>query len=173
MNSIKSVDEIINISDSFKTPDKMAYKYIVRQVDKLIRSRAIEHQDDATFQVPAVVMFQPYFNRDRVTKKIAQHYTSMGFFCNVTDNYTINIRWRKEKQQEEDETEKDGKGFNPKNNNETEEEESSSDDHDESGTDEAPQEDSSSEEELPKRKIIVRKPESFTSLSKRVAEMKK
>ena len=157
MSSIKSVDEILNISDSYKSPDKMAYKYIIKQVDKLIRSRAIEQEIDAAFQVPAVVMFQPYFNRERVTKKIAQHYESIGFGCKTTEKFTINITWRKDDNQQNDEQQHHV------------EEESDESQH----TNQDEDEDSSSEDELPTRKIVVKKPESFTSLSKRVAEMKK
>lgn len=165
MSSIKSVDEILNISDSFKSPDKMAYRYIIKQVDKLIRSRALENQNDATFQVPAVVMFQPYFNRDNVAKRIARHYRGMNFFCKITDKYTINIAWRKNDKDDSTDEDDEDKDVNTSSSDSESESESDS----ESDSHQQKEDDSSSDEELPTKKIIVHKPE---SLAKQINEMK-
>lgn len=91
---IRSVQEIVNISESKSTPDRMAYKYLIRQVDKLLRSRALDQQYDAMFEVPAMVLFQPHFNRGFVAKKLVNHYRKRGFNCEM-DLFTIKLEWAK------------------------------------------------------------------------------
>lgn len=91
---IRSVEEIVDISESNSTPDKMAYRYLIRQVDRLLRSRALDQQYDAMFEIPAIVLFQPHFDRTFVAVKIARHYRKRGFKVD-TDGFTIVLRWGK------------------------------------------------------------------------------
>ena len=91
---IRSVEEIVDISESKKTPDRMAYTYLIKQVDKLLRSRALDQQYDAMFEVPAMVLFQPHFDRSFVSHKLARHYRKRGFKCDM-DGFTIVLRWGK------------------------------------------------------------------------------
>lgn len=91
---IKSVEEIVNITESKTTPNKMAYRYLIKQVDKMLRSRALDQQYDAMFEVPAMVMFQPHFDRDFVATKLATHYRKRGFGCEKNE-FTIILRWGK------------------------------------------------------------------------------
>ena len=94
MPSIRDVSEILDISESKNTPNKMAYKYIISQVDRLLRKRATDQQYDAVFEVPAMIMYQPNFDRDFITQKIHRHYEKIGFNCEV-DVYQITIAWGK------------------------------------------------------------------------------
>lgn len=89
---IRSVEEIVDISESKSTPDRMAYKYLIKQVDKMLRSRAVDQQYDAMFEVPAMVLFQPHFDRDFVAVKLARHYRKRGFKCDK-EGFTIVLRW--------------------------------------------------------------------------------
>lgn len=149
---IRSVTEIVDISESKNTPDRMAYKYLIQQVDKLLRARAIDQQYDAMFEVPAIVLFQPHFDRSLVAKKIEKHYVKMGFVC-VLDGFQMTLMWGAlalAKQEEDDESEEVS-----------------------SSEEEQPQQRaySSEEDKLPSpRKIVV---DGLPSLTKRVASMKK
>lgn len=91
---IRSVEEIVDISESKSTPDRMAYKYLIKQVDKMLRSRAVDQQYDAMFEVPAMVLFQPHFDREFVAVKLARHYRKRGFKCDK-EGFTIVLRWGK------------------------------------------------------------------------------
>ena len=103
MVHIKNVEEIIKISESHESPNLLACKYIRRNVDNMIRSRAINHKD-VTFEIPAMIVSNPHYDRTRVTKKIASHYTKIGFNCQ-TEDYTIRISWQTEEEVEESEEE--------------------------------------------------------------------
>lgn len=146
---IRSVEEIVDISDSKSTPDRMAYKYLIKQVDKMLRSRALDQQYDAMFEVPAMVLFQPHFDREFVAVKLARHYRKRGFKCDK-EGFTIVLRWGKmdsdcDTDSDEDSDKDSDKDFARNNQN------------------------SSDEEELPPdRKIVVES----VSLGKRVAAMK-
>lgn len=147
---IRSVEEIVDISESNSTPDKMAYKYLIKQVDRLLRSRALDQQYDAMFEVPAMVLFQPHFDRGFVAVKIARHYRRRGFKCDM-DGFTIVLRWGK--MDSSDDSSEDSSDENNENN------------HDRKSEDEE-----DSDEALPSRKIVI---ESSSSLVSRVASMKK
>ena len=94
MPSIRSVTEILDISESKNTPNRMAYKYIIKQVDELLRTRATDQQYDAMFEVPAMIMYQPNYERDFVTNKIVKHYEKIGFKCDI-EVYQVTIKWGK------------------------------------------------------------------------------
>lgn len=149
---IRSVEEILDISESNSTPDKMAYKYLIKQIDRLLRSRALDQQYDAMFEVPAMVLFQPHFDRGFVAVKIARHYRKRGFKCDM-DGFTIVLRWGK--MDSSDDSSEDSSDEN--NHDEVRKSEENSDEED-------------SEEPLPSRKIVI---ESSSSLLSRVASMKK
>lgn len=148
-SSIRDVSEIIEISESRHTPDKMAYQHIIKQVDKLIRSRAMEQQHEAAFEVPAMILFKPHYNRDQLTHRVYRHYRKIGFRTSV-DNYTMNLSWGDKEEEEEEEDNQD-------------EEEYHDDVDDESSDDE------SSDEEVPDKKIVVKA--SHVSLAKRVSKI--
>ena len=105
MVHIKNVEEIIKISESHESPNLLACKYIRRNVDNMIRSRAINHKD-VTFEIPAMIVSNPHYDRARVTKKIASHYTKIGFNCQ-TEDYTIRISWKSEEVVEDSDEESD------------------------------------------------------------------
>lgn len=90
--AIRSVQEIIGITESGRTPDKMAYGYLVQQIDRLIRSRALDQRYNANFEIPAIIMFHPHFDRKRVAKKICSHYIKLGFECEMNDYYVF-LNW--------------------------------------------------------------------------------
>ena len=71
----------------------------------MIRSRAINHKD-VTFEIPAMIVSNPHYDRARVTKKIASHYTKIGFNCQ-TEDYTIRISWKSEEVVEDSDEESD------------------------------------------------------------------
>lgn len=145
---IKSVEEIVDITLSKNTPDRMAYRYLIKQVDHLLRSRALDQQFDAMFEVPAIVLFQPHFNRAYVSQKILTHYIKRGFECEK-EGFMIKLRWGKVKCDSDLDSESS----------------STSSGSDSSGT-------SSEEDEKlpPPRTIVV---DSASSLVSRVASMKK
>ena len=94
MVHIKDVTEIIKISDSHDTPNNLACKYIIRNVDSLIRTRASNQYRDATFQVPAMIVSNPHYNRKRVTSKVAAHYEHINFTCTIDmDEYSVIVSW--------------------------------------------------------------------------------
>lgn len=150
---IRSVEEIVDISESNSTPDKMAYKYLIKQVDRLLRSRALDQQYDAMFEVPAMVLFQPHFDRGFVAKKIARHYRKRGFKCDM-DSFTIVLRWGKM----DSDIGTDSS------------EESDADDHTDDLDDPKSDDDSEEDNLPPPRKIVV---DTNSSLVSRVASMKK
>lgn len=92
MSRIKSVEEIQNLTESNHTPDKLARKYIVKAVDKLIRSKAREQEYSVQFQIPAIIVFQPRYDRDVVARAITKHYRAIGFTCD-TDGYAVKLSW--------------------------------------------------------------------------------
>jgi len=114
-STIRNVSEIIEISESRHTPDKMAYQHIISQGDKLIRSRAMEQQVDAIFEIPAMILFKPIYDRDELTRKIYKHYKKIGFTCSL-DKYVLTLSWgkvdeKKEKYREDtDESDEDDSG---------------------------------------------------------------
>ena len=152
---IRSVEEIVDISESNSTPDRMAYKYLIKQVDRLLRSRALDQQYDAMFEVPAIVMFQPHFDRKFVTAKLARHYRKRGFKCDM-DSFTIVLRWGKlDSDVGTDSSEDDSDLSDPETTKDVSE----------------VSDDSEEDSKLPPpRKIVV---ESSSSLVSRVASMKK
>lgn len=150
---IRSVDEIVNISESKTTPDKMAYQYLIKQVDKMLRSRALDQQYDAMFEVPAMVMFQPHFDREFVAVKLARHYRRRGFGCEK-DGFTIVLRWGKADTRGDSEDSDDSLEEDPRIISDVDD----NDDDDADDDDELP----------PPRKIVVES----TSLSQRVSSMK-
>lgn len=150
---IRSVEEIVDISLSKNTPDKMAYRYLIKQVDNLLRSRALDQQFDAMFEVPAIVLFQPHFDRSFVADKLARHYRKRGFKCD-TNEFTIVLRWGRS-----DESCSSGKS------------DSESDDESDQNSESVKNSDSEEDTQLPPPRTIV--VESSSSLGSRVASMKK
>ena len=78
--AIRSVDEIINLSDSSKNPEKLAFKDLVQHIDPRIRGRAPRH-NSLNFKIPGILWGQPVFDADRVEKMIVHHYKRIGFKC--------------------------------------------------------------------------------------------
>jgi len=145
-SSIRNVSEIIEISESRHTPDKMAYQHIIQQGDKLIRSRAMEQQTDAIFEVPAMILFKPIYDRDELTRRIHKHYKKIGFTCRL-EKYVITLSWGKKEEQ------------NKKHEEDQDEDQEESDESYESDI---------SEEETQEKKIILDK---SSKLSQRVSEI--
>ncbi|ACH46787.1 unknown [Feldmannia species virus] len=146
---IRSVEEIVSLSESGRTPDKMAYKYLVQQVDRLLRARALDQQHDASFEVPAMVLFQPHFNREKVAQRLFKHYENIGFACKMS-GYNVNLEW--------------GKGVGKLSTTSAAGASSAADD------DETSEED---EEILEPREIIFQEKKYSASLTQRVADLKK
>lgn len=145
MVHIKDVTEIIKISDSHDTPNNLACKYIIRNVDSLIRTRASNQYRDATFQVPAMIVSNPHYNRKRVTSKVAAHYEHINFTCTIDmDEYSVIVSWGRETKGDSETSSSSGESES--------DEESSSDD----------------EMDKPSRKITI----SSVSLKDRVESMK-
>ena len=69
--AIRSVDEIINLSDSSKNPEKLAFKDLVQHIDPRIRGRAPRH-NSLNFKIPGILWGQPVFDAERVEKMIVQ-----------------------------------------------------------------------------------------------------
>ncbi|CAM9465601.1 unnamed protein product [Ectocarpus sp. 13 AM-2016] len=90
--AIRSVDEIINLSDSSKNPEKLAFKDLVQHIDPRIRERAPRH-NSLNFKIPGILWGQPVFNADRVEKMIVHHYNSIGFKCVRLAKREILIQW--------------------------------------------------------------------------------
>ena len=159
MSNIKDVSEILQISESRNTPNRLAYKYIIKQVDELLRIRAKDQHYDAEFEVPAVIMYQPNFDRDLLVFKIVNHYGKIGFKC-FAEGFQVTIQWGKLAQSESegsdsdsdsDSTEKDSGLYK-------------------SALKLTKEEESSDEEKLPTRNIVVQG--SAPSLKQRVQSMK-
>ena len=105
-SNIKDVDEIIKLSESRHTPDKMAYQHIIQQGDKLIRARAIEQKTDAKFEIPAMILFKPYYDRDELARRVYLHYKRINFSCKL-DKYMIRLSWGKKDSEEDSDSESD------------------------------------------------------------------
>ena len=150
MVHIKNVEEIIKISESHETPNLLACKYIRKNVDNLIRSRAVNHKY-ITFEIPAMIVSNPHYDRERVTKKIVSHYKKLGFICS-SDEYNVNISWDIEKEEKEEE-----------------EEESDEDDEELEDDSDNSHEDSEEEGNKETRKIVLKNP---SSLQIRVRDLK-
>lgn len=90
--AIRSVDEIINLSDSSKNPEKLAFKDLVKHIDPRIRDRAPRHSR-LNFKIPGILWGQPVYDADRVTKMIVRHYEHIGFKCVKLDKREILIKW--------------------------------------------------------------------------------
>ena len=100
-----------------------------------------------------MIVSNPHYDRERVTKKIVSHYKKLGFVCS-SDEYNVNISWDIEKEDKEEE-----------------EEESDEDDDEEldDDSDNPRDEDSDEEENKETRKIVLKNP---TSLQIRVRDLK-
>ncbi|CAM9107197.1 unnamed protein product [Ectocarpus sp. 12 AP-2014] len=90
--AIRSVDEIINLSDSSKNPEKPAFKDLVQHIDPRIRERAPRHTS-LNFKIPGILWGQPVFDADRVASMIVRHYKRLGFQCVKFDKREILIKW--------------------------------------------------------------------------------
>ncbi len=90
--AIRSVDEIINLSDSSKHPEKLAFKDLVKHIDPRIRERAPRHTS-LHFKIPGILWGQPVFQASKVEKMILRHYKSIGFKCVRLGNREILIKW--------------------------------------------------------------------------------
>ncbi|CAN0247165.1 unnamed protein product [Ectocarpus sp. 6 AP-2014] len=90
--AIRSVDEIVNLSDSSKNPEKLAFKDLVQHIDPRIRVRAPRHHS-LHFKIPGMLWGQPVFDADRVEKMIVHHYKRMGFQCVRLAKREILIKW--------------------------------------------------------------------------------
>lgn len=90
--AIRSVDEIINLSDSSKNPEKLAFKDLIKHIDPRIRDRASRHTS-LHFNIPGILWGQPVFDAKRVEKMITRHYRSIGFTCVRLAPREILIKW--------------------------------------------------------------------------------
>ena len=90
--AIRSVDEIINLSDSSKNPEKLAFKDLIKHIDPRIRDRAPRHTS-LHFNIPGILWGQPVFDAKRVEKMIIRHYKSIGFTCVRLAPREIIIKW--------------------------------------------------------------------------------
>lgn len=99
--AIRSVDEIINLSDSSKNPEKLAFKDLIKHIDPRIRERAKRHTS-LNFNIPGILWGQPVFDADRVGKMIVRHYKRIGFECVKLDKRDILIKWGEEEDEEEE-----------------------------------------------------------------------
>jgi len=148
-STIRNVSEIIEISESRHTPDKMAYQHIISQGDKLIRSRAMEQQVDAIFEIPAMILFKPIYDRDELTRKIYKHYKKIGFTCSL-DKYVLTLSWGKVDEKKEKYVE------------------NSSDDEDSDESDDEESDSDISEPETGEKKIVL---DTSSSLAQRVLDI--
>ena len=92
--AIRSVEEIINLSDSSQIPEKLAFEDLVKHIDPRIRERAPRH-NSLHFKIPGILWGQPVFDAKRVEKMIYRHYKSIGFKCTKLDDREIIIKWGK------------------------------------------------------------------------------
>lgn len=90
--SIRSVNEIISLSDSHGNPDKIAYKHLIKQIDIQIREHAHSH-GSITFQTPNIIWGKPMFDCKKVEKKLMKHYTSIGFSTFNNEKGEVIIKW--------------------------------------------------------------------------------
>ncbi|CAN0550771.1 unnamed protein product, partial [Ectocarpus sp. 8 AP-2014] len=98
------VDEIVNLSDSSKNPEKLAFKDLVQHIDPRIRVRAPRH-NSLHFKIPGMLWGHPVFDADRVEKMIVHHYKRMGFQCVRLAKREILIQWGEGGGEEEEEEE--------------------------------------------------------------------
>ena len=104
--AIRSVDEIINLSDSSKNPEKLAFKDLVQHIDPRIRGRAPRH-NSLNFKIPGILWGQPVFDADRVEKMIVHHYKRIGFKCVRLAKREILIQWGEGGGEEEEDDKRD------------------------------------------------------------------
>jgi hypothetical protein len=90
--AIRSVDEIINLSDSSKNPEKLAFKDLVKHIDPRVRERAPRHTS-LHFKIPGMLWGQPVYDAYKVEKMIVRHYKSIGFKCDRLGEREILIKW--------------------------------------------------------------------------------
>ncbi|CAN0550111.1 unnamed protein product, partial [Ectocarpus sp. 8 AP-2014] len=98
------VDEIVNLSDSSKNPEKLAFKDLVQHIDPRIRVRAPRH-NSLHFTIPGMLWGHPVFDADRVEKMIVHHYKRIGFQCVRLAKREILIQWGEGGGEEEEEEE--------------------------------------------------------------------
>lgn len=98
--AIRSVDEIINLSDSSKNPEKLAFKDLIQHIDPRIRERAPRHIS-LNFTIPGILWGQPVFDADRVGKMIVRHYRRIGFECVRLNKRDILIKWGEEEEEQQ------------------------------------------------------------------------
>lgn len=97
--SVRSVEEIIRLSDSHSNPNRIAYKHLLKQLDSQIRERAVRH-GSLSFRTPSILFGKPAFEKDSVEKKIVKHYSRIGFACYKNLDGDIIIRWKEEETHE-------------------------------------------------------------------------
>jgi len=101
--SINSVEEIINLSESYSNPDRIAYRHLKKQLDYQIRERAVRHSS-ITFQTPSILFGKPAFDKTSVERRIIKHYSRIGFACYKDPlGNDIVIRWKEEEPDAEEE----------------------------------------------------------------------
>jgi hypothetical protein len=94
--SVNSVEEIINLSESYSNPNRIAYKHLKKQLDSQIRERAVRH-GSLSFRTPSILFGKPAFDKASVEKKIVKHYSKIGFACyREPGGGDIIIRWKEE-----------------------------------------------------------------------------
>jgi hypothetical protein len=98
--SIRSIDEIIKLSDLSKNPEKIAYKKLVKQLDPQIKERA-RRFGSITFRTPVMLWGYPVFDKNKVERKIIKHYTSIGFEVVKKEDGDIIIRWHEDADSDE------------------------------------------------------------------------
>lgn len=98
--AIRSVDEIINLSDSSTNPEKLAFKDLVKHIDPRIRGRAPRH-NSLNFKIPGILWGQPVFDADKVEKMIVHHYRKIGFKCVRLAKRELLIQWGEGEGEEE------------------------------------------------------------------------
>lgn len=168
--SVRSVEEIIRLSDSHSNPNRIAYKHLLKQLDYQIRERAVRHAS-LSFRTPSILFGKPAFEKDCVEKKIVKHYSRIGFSCYKNADGDIIIRWKEEEENYEG---KDEVGSNGSTTDSSSEEDSGSEPgsirQDEGGKEPFPgsfsdaDSDSDDEKDTSKR-VVIEKP----SLSKRLS----
>ena len=93
--SVRSVEEIINLSDSQSNPNRIAYKHLIKQIDPQIRERAVRH-GSLSFLTPSIIWGKPAFDHGKVENKVIKHYAKLGFACFKNDTGEIVIKWKED-----------------------------------------------------------------------------
>lgn len=101
--SIRSIDEIIKLSDLSKNPEKIAYKKLVKQLDPQIKERARRY-GSITFRTPVMLWGYPVFDKKKVERKIVKHYIKIGFEVTKKKDGDIVIRWQDDPDSDDDST---------------------------------------------------------------------